>query len=355
MITTNRDIYIPHKYSMVIVGEIHSTNMIDYYDELLYRVKPEYFICEFAYEDIVLTQKELADRLAHTTNGKFLKNIPDYQDNYEFYRLAYKHHCKLIGCNPYHITQFKTMEEEDKVRESFMLQRIRQYDKYNCVVQLGDHHSRSIPISKEFLDFCGDSTDDRGIVTDLTVSFPSPIFEYYKDKSFAMIIRVKEEYINEQKFLDCKNESKDYSTLDKNHCTKTGLNFNVYDIYSKQAETYINQSRRYDDKLKPGLDYWKKKHAKVGEIAVADNRVIGYILVTKAGEITPLYVYEQYRGYGVSNKLLEDAINNYGGNSLGVYADNQVAIYLYQKYGFKIVDTKTYADGTKVYIMKLEK
>ena len=352
MITMDRDVYIPHKYSMVIVGEIHNTNMIEYYDELLYKIKPEYFICEFAYEDIVLTQEELADRLAHTTDGKFLKNIPDYQDNYEFYRLAYKHHCKLIGCNPYHVKRFKTMNEEDKVRESFMLQRIQEYDKYNCVIQLGDHHLRSIPITKDFLEFCNDIEDDRGIVTDLTVDFPSPIFEYYKDKSFAMIIRVKEEYINEQKFLDSKNESKDYSTLDKNHHTKTGLNFNVYDIHSKQAEIYINQSKRYDDKLKPGLDYWK--HTKVGEIAVADNRVIGYILVTKAGEITPLYIYENYRGYGVSNTLLEDAINKYGGRSLGMYADNEIAIHLYQKYGFKIVKTKTYSDGTKVYIMVLE-
>lgn len=155
-----------------------------------------------------------------------------------------------------------------------------------------------------------------------------------------------------QKFLDSKNESKDYSTLDKNHHIKTGLNFNVYDIHSKQAEIYINQSKRYDDKLKPGLDYWK--YSKVGEIAVADNRVIGYILVTKAGEITPLYIYENYRGYGVSNTLLEDAINKYGGRSLGVYADNEIAIHLYQKYGFKIVKTKTYSDGTKVYIMVLE-
>lgn len=31
MITTNRDVYIPHKYSMIIVGEIHNTNMMNYY------------------------------------------------------------------------------------------------------------------------------------------------------------------------------------------------------------------------------------------------------------------------------------------------------------------------------------
>ena len=75
---------------------------------------------------------------------------------------------------------------------------------------------------------------------------------------------------------------------------------------------------------------------------------------SKAGEIALLYIYENYRGYGVSNTLLEDAINKYGGRSLGMYADNEIAIHLYQKYGFKIVKTKTYSDGTKVYIMVLE-
>lgn len=73
----------------------------------------------------------------------------------------------------------------------------------------------------------------------------------------------------------------------------------------------------------------------------------------EAGEITPLYIYENYREYGVSNTLLEDGINKYGGRSLGVYADNEIAIHLYQKYGFKIVKTKTY-NGSKVYIMVLE-
>lgn len=32
----------------------------------------------------------------------------------------------------------------------------------------------------------------------------------------------------------------------------------------------------------------------------------------EAGEITPLYIYENYREYRVSNTLLEDTINKYG-------------------------------------------
>lgn len=79
MVITDRDIYISHKYSMVIIGEVHNMDMIKYYDDLLYKLKPEYFICEFAHEDMVLSQEELADRLSKTTNGKFIDNIPDYR------------------------------------------------------------------------------------------------------------------------------------------------------------------------------------------------------------------------------------------------------------------------------------
>lgn len=149
------------------------------------------------------------------------------------------------------------MEEEDKVREKFMLDRIKQFDKYSCVVQLGVHHLRSIPITKGFLDFCGDKEDDRGIVKDLTVSFPSPIFEYYKDKSFAIIIREKENYINECKYMDF---LKEYNN-------------------SKEATNYINKSKSYDPTLKGPLNGLKKTKKANGEIAVADNRIIGYILV----------------------------------------------------------------------------
>ena len=192
------------KYNMIIVGEEHSSKMIKYYDKLLSVFKPEYFICEFADEDVCLTQEELADRMKRATNGSYSKEDgADYQYNYWVYELAYKHNCKLIGCNPHsshYPNTHRSMELEDKYREEFMLDTIRKYDKYRCVVQLGDHHLRSISYTQGFLDYIGETTDDRGVVANLTVSFPSHIYIYYKDEPKALIMRTSDAPIQEAEY-----------------------------------------------------------------------------------------------------------------------------------------------------------
>ena len=198
----------PDKYTMVINGEIHETGVSGIYDKLLSKLKPEYFICEFAYEDKVLTREELKDRIQKATKGKYIKNIPDYYDNYWVYELAYKHNCKLIGCNPYELPKsVKTMEEEDKIREAYMLKVLKEYKDKKCLVQLGDHHLRSIPITKEYLSFIKDKGDSRGKYKDMTVSFASPIYEYFSNDPKCLICRNKELFEKEQNYLHNINES----------------------------------------------------------------------------------------------------------------------------------------------------
>jgi hypothetical protein len=82
-----------------------------------------------------------------------------------------------------------------------MLDTLKEFEGKNAVVQLGDHHLRSIPIDKGFLDYTGDTVDDRGIVDDLTVDNSSPIWEYFANKKDVCISRVESEYKNEIDYI----------------------------------------------------------------------------------------------------------------------------------------------------------
>jgi RimJ/RimL family protein N-acetyltransferase len=184
-------------HKMAIIGEVHTRDMIKYWDKVLSEKKPEYFICEFADTDRCYNRKQLKDRMDNATDGAVGGVGADYQYNYWAYELAYKHNCKLIGCNTSDYKGTGRMHDEDRVREAYMLKVLKEFEGKNAVVQLGDHHLRSIPIDKGFLDYTGDVEDDRGIVTDLTVENSSPIWEYFKDKSDTCISRVDDEYQTE--------------------------------------------------------------------------------------------------------------------------------------------------------------
>lgn len=192
-----------NKYRSVIVGEIHNSSMLKYYDKLLSERKPEYFISEFAHEDRVLSLPELKQKLDMATNGEFKPGIPDYQDNYAIYKLAYDHGCKLIGCDLNNVKHYNRMNDEDHEREAYMLKVLEEFENTNFVCQLGDHHLRSIPITKEFLDYCGDTKDDRGIVSDLTVDNASPIWVHFThEPKDVAILREPNELKNELDFIN---------------------------------------------------------------------------------------------------------------------------------------------------------
>ena len=192
-----------NKYRSVIVGEIHNSSMLKYYDKLLSERKPEYFISEFAHEDRVLSLPELKQKLDMATNGEFKPGIPDYQDNYAIYKLAYDHGCKLIGCDLNNVKRYNRMNDEDHEREAYMLKVLEEFENTNFVCQLGDHHLRSIPITKEFLDYCGDTKDDRGIVSDLTVDNASPIWTHFThEPKDVAILREPNELKNEMDFIN---------------------------------------------------------------------------------------------------------------------------------------------------------
>ena len=149
-------------------------------------------------------------------------------------------------------------------------------------------------------------------------------------------------------------ESSDYSKLSKSHKTKTDKKFKFIDISYPQIKKYINNN----EILLSKYNTWIKLN-KVGEIAVCtnDNKYAGHAIVgtidKSKGVIGSLFVDYNYRGRGLSNKLLEDAINKYGGIELGVYADNAIAIKLYENHGFVKI-REYYYENELVYVMRLK-
>lgn len=142
------------------------------------------------------------------------------------------------------------------------------------------------------------------------------------------------------------------SNLDKNFKKKSGKQFE-YKSLSPNTDKYLKDN-----------SYWKKygkyhKENSVGEIAIDKDtdELAGYIFVKnkRSGEegfITPLEVLPKYRGYGVSNELIDDAIHKYGAIDLTVDIDNEVAINLYKKHGFVIIGYEN-EKTKKRYYMKL--
>ena len=146
-------------------------------------------------------------------------------------------------------------------------------------------------------------------------------------------------------------ESKDKSTLEKSF-KKKNHNFKIYDLHDSKVLNL--PCVKNDDRIREDLKY-KIEKGKKGEIAIdpSTGKFIGYVIVNKNEIIGPLYIEKEYRGYGLSNQLFEDAIKKYNGKELGVYSDNEIAMNLYKKFGFEKYSEKNYADGDKVILMKL--
>lgn len=135
-------------------------------------------------------------------------------------------------------------------------------------------------------------------------------------------------------------ETKDESKINRKFKKKNGLSFKSIDLFDKEALKYISKE-------------WLKDN-KIGEIIICieKDEIAGYCLANKSGIIGPIRVYDKYKGYGISEILMDDIINKYGGYKLGVYSDNDVALRLYKKIGFEEIGKEQYKDG-EVIVMQL--
>lgn len=145
-------------------------------------------------------------------------------------------------------------------------------------------------------------------------------------------------------------ESKDASQIDDNFKKKSGLKFEIININDNRVKSIV------PEKFYEWIEDIKDKKNGVIAIEFSSKVFAGFIFVSKNHSerkvIAPFKVYEKFRGYGLGEILLKEAIFKFGGNELGVYSDNEIAIKLYNKYGFKAVDIRTYKDGDKVIIMR---
>lgn len=79
----------------------------------------------------------------------------------------------------------------------------------------------------------------------------------------------------------------------------------------------------------------------IGSIYVDNkNELVCFIAVeekeNKERWIQGLEVSKEYRGHGLSEELLKESINKYKADHLSVNKNNEVAIYIYKKFGFEI-------------------
>lgn len=89
-----------------------------------------------------------------------------------------------------------------------------------------------------------------------------------------------------------------------------------------------------------------------------NNTLVGFLdysIMYQRIEINYLFVVEKYRRQNIASKLLSFIINNYEYDNitLEVKVDNEKAINLYKKHGFKIINTRpNYYNGVDGYLME---
>lgn len=148
---------------------------------------------------------------------------------------------------------------------------------------------------------------------------PSSIRKVTKAYQRALNAGAKIHGLNEKYFLV---ESEDKSFLDKNHKQKGFLSLEDFRI----VKTFNNQ---YEGK--PVTVKWTDNKGRTAGIVTADSLPAcdGYRY------LGDLFVSDIYRGYGLGEQILDFAVKNLKAGALAVEKDNQIALRLYRKYGFK--------------------
>lgn len=165
------------------------------------------------------------------------------------------------------------------------------------------------------------------------------------------------EYVESWTADESYDESDDESKLDENFIKKdiTDIEYDVID-YNDNHDLCEDYFRKYNIfTTEEAIIYNREK--KNGEIIIdkSNDSLIGLVLVFASdGTLTPLKVMPEYRGYGFSNILMRDAVDKYGAKYLGVYADNEVAVELYKKFGFEVYKTKEDENGTLLFMRRAD-
>ena len=134
--------------------------------------------------------------------------------------------------------------------------------------------------------------------------------------------------------------------------------YKIYDMQSVDTESIIKNSNSplTDFNMVPlykAYMDWMYDNYK-GEIIVSGSgKIIGYVIIDSTNNIPfNLYIFQRYRGYGFGKTLVQYIIDKYNCDTLEVDMNNRVAIKMYSKFGFRVVDICINCNGNKFYIMK---
>ena len=134
----------------------------------------------------------------------------------------------------------------------------------------------------------------------------------------------------------------------------------IRDIILKDIDQIISIGKLYDNNFN---NYYNLKEYINNNIYILkcyeeDNIIKGFIIATKLYEnieILLIYVLKEYRNQGIGTKLIK-SLENYNDIQniiLEVSKENNIAITLYSKLGFKKVDLrKKYYNGIDAYVLK---
>lgn len=135
-------------------------------------------------------------------------------------------------------------------------------------------------------------------------------------------------------------ESEDYSTMDANFKSKGIRKLSELKKVKvdKNSKAEYKKKIPYLDKLPKGTSAYifLDGNTYVGKCCVSPDKFYGDGWVTREyNVIHGLEVSKEYRGYSLGSQILDFAVKTLHGNALCVYSDNEIAISMYEEYGFK--------------------
>lgn len=158
-----------------------------------------------------------------------------------------------------------------------------------------------------------------------------------------MNVFLEMEILEENLFNKTINESIN-SNINKNHIGKEKLYLNKFN----KIDLNNNSINKYKPTCK-SLRHIRTGKGYKGLLYLDDENVVGFVNVnTITNTIQALEITNNYKQHKLSEQLLDVSIKELNADNLSVNKNNEVAIYLYKKKGFKVYKE----DDTMLY-MKL--
>ena len=102
-----------------------------------------------------------------------------------------------------------------------------------------------------------------------------------------------------------------------------------------------NVAKRYADSLE--------------DIRVFDDGVVKGFILVRSGEVRKLFVEPVLQGQGLGAKLLEYTVEHMGAKTLWALEKNTRAIRFYQRHGFQRTGERRLEDGTREFLVRMQK